>query len=278
MSDYLNNLVNRTFGLAPLVQPRLASVFEPPAVATTNHSDVSVESETIIEATTPAPLSAAFSSQTITSETQNLRETAARQKEEPAEKNSLPSARETLTSSVFQAAPQIPVAARPPEQVHARTFPQERTDPQTPPNPERPESGARSETTPKLITMSEPSDRDSWPRIEPRVKKLIDAQLTNVPSPATERERVDQVTATQPNLPVLARDASSVDASAVARSQHFASRFALPLAPPETINVTIGRVDVRANFSQAPARPARLQTPATNSLDDYLKQRSEGRK
>jgi hypothetical protein len=277
MSDYLNNLVTRTFGLAPVVQPRLASVFEPLSVAATNQTHALLESETIIEAATPAPFAPAFSSQAITPEIQNLRETAAPRKVAPAQDNSQPSAPEGQKPAIFRNASQLPVASRQPERVHARPIPHERNEPDTPPNSELPESGARSEITPKVATASAASDRDEWPRIEPRVKKLIDAQLTNVPLPATERERVDQVTAIT-TLPASTRNVSSVEAPAVARPQQFAPRFALPQAPSESINVTIGRVEVRANFSQPTARPARLQTPAANSLDDYLKQRSEGRK
>ncbi len=46
------------------------------------------------------------------------------------------------------------------------------------------------------------------------------------------------------------------------------------------IRVTIGRVEVRADFGQAKTRhaPATRPKPAGLSLDEYLKQRGEGRR
>jgi hypothetical protein len=48
---------------------------------------------------------------------------------------------------------------------------------------------------------------------------------------------------------------------------------------PESVVVTIGRIDVRAIFAppQAVRRANRTQ-PQPMSLDEYLKQRSEGRR
>jgi hypothetical protein len=48
-----------------------------------------------------------------------------------------------------------------------------------------------------------------------------------------------------------------------------------PLTAP-TINVTIGRIEVRANTStESRPRPQHKQTPTTN-LDEYLRQRAQG--
>jgi len=48
---------------------------------------------------------------------------------------------------------------------------------------------------------------------------------------------------------------------------------------PQTISVTIGRIDVRAVFPQPPApRGSRTEKAAAMSLDEYLKQRSGGRR
>ena len=47
---------------------------------------------------------------------------------------------------------------------------------------------------------------------------------------------------------------------------------------PPTISVTIGRIEVRATSSSSSAATARhIPTPAVKSLDDYLRQREEGR-
>ena len=51
-----------------------------------------------------------------------------------------------------------------------------------------------------------------------------------------------------------------------------------PIQPPPSISVTIGRVEVRATSCPSPAVPARATpAPAVKSLDDYVRQREEGR-
>lgn len=60
----------------------------------------------------------------------------------------------------------------------------------------------------------------------------------------------------------------------------YSPRDAHPMPEAPIIRVSIGRIDVRAEFAAAtpsPA-PARNARPAALSLDEYLKQRSEGRR
>ena len=60
----------------------------------------------------------------------------------------------------------------------------------------------------------------------------------------------------------------------------YSPRDARPAPEAPIIRVSIGRIDVRAEFAAAtpsPA-PARNARPASLSLDEYLKQRSEGRR
>ncbi|HKR94993.1 MAG TPA: hypothetical protein VJW55_06510, partial [Candidatus Angelobacter sp.] len=60
----------------------------------------------------------------------------------------------------------------------------------------------------------------------------------------------------------------------------YSPRDARPAPEAPIIRVSIGRIDVRAEFAAAtpsPA-PARNIRPAALSLDEYLKQRSEGRR
>lgn len=63
-------------------------------------------------------------------------------------------------------------------------------------------------------------------------------------------------------------------------SPFYSPRDAHPVPEAPIIRVSIGRIDVRAEFAAAtpsPA-PARNARPASLSLDEYLKQRSEGRR
>lgn len=64
------------------------------------------------------------------------------------------------------------------------------------------------------------------------------------------------------------------------RSKLPAPNEATSIAPESApiVNVTIGRVEVRAVYPQPQAEPVRRVHPAPMSLDEYFKKRSEGRK
>jgi hypothetical protein len=71
--------------------------------------------------------------------------------------------------------------------------------------------------------------------------------------------------------------AQSSPTPSTATRRAFAETMRTNDAPP-AINVTIGRIDVRAVFSQPspPPRARRSERPAAMSLGEYLKQRNEG--
>jgi hypothetical protein len=81
---------------------------------------------------------------------------------------------------------------------------------------------------------------------------------------------------------LIIRPQASLSAGAADRQDRITSSFhGKPPAAEgaETITVTIGRVDVRAVFSTPPSpRVSRTQPRAPMSLDEYLKQRSGGRR
>ncbi|HET9282422.1 MAG TPA: hypothetical protein VFR24_10735 [Candidatus Angelobacter sp.] len=68
--------------------------------------------------------------------------------------------------------------------------------------------------------------------------------------------------------------------NAVNASPIYSPRDARPVPEAPVIRVSIGRIDVRAEFAAAPPSPAPARNirPAALSLDEYLKQRSEGRR
>jgi hypothetical protein len=77
------------------------------------------------------------------------------------------------------------------------------------------------------------------------------------------------------------RGAQVITPLAVAPRREAAAKAPLQAAPAveQVIHVSIGRVEVRAEFPAPNARPAaRRQQPPTLSLDEYMKQRSEGRR
>jgi hypothetical protein len=62
--------------------------------------------------------------------------------------------------------------------------------------------------------------------------------------------------------------------------RHFQPQAADAAEPPEVVRITIGRIDVRAEFPPPPPARAASREPENRglSLDDYLKQRAEGRR
>ncbi len=89
----------------------------------------------------------------------------------------------------------------------------------------------------------------------------------------------EQATATLP-LPAQAKRAIPTSTAApVAGPVPARQRAAAAESPAPVIRVTIGRVDVRAEFPPSTSRPeVRKTEPARLSLDEYMKQRSEGKR
>jgi hypothetical protein len=74
------------------------------------------------------------------------------------------------------------------------------------------------------------------------------------------------------------RSTSAIPAERMRRSEDFAANVE---PQPPIIRVTIGRIDVRAQFSTSATPPAAAAPPrrqAGLSLDEYMKQRSEGKR
>jgi hypothetical protein len=79
----------------------------------------------------------------------------------------------------------------------------------------------------------------------------------------------------------IAPDVAAAEATASVPKPVRASSVALNDASPlPVIRVTIGRIEVRAVFPPAatPPTPARKPPAGTLSLEEYLKQRSEGKR
>ena len=240
MSNFLNNLVARTLNIAPVVQPRITSRFEP----FTAPPDQSVE----VEAPPPEP-------HVTTTKVIESRIT------EPAPVVVVPpqierervinTIRNTHVESKHEVVQvPVPVVEKIQERVHTETRinTEKNTD-------------SRLEIRENRIIEPSPSPKAPDP-FHPRL---------NLPEPATVTR---EVPVTTPQTPIVPRVVQPAPTAPVPRLEILP---APQVEPTETINVTIGRVDVRAVFSsQAPKAPARTST--VNSLDDYLKQRSEGRR
>jgi hypothetical protein len=163
------------------------------------------------------------------------------------------------------------------------------------PNVERYEPMTRDLTLPE-IGESLPRETTVVPqqveaRVPPRAEEeltlrelLVVSHAANVP--AADLQRTSH---TQPGIqPVITRstprgvtDSFPRDAAhapvAERTEKNSGQSVAEPAAP--VVRVTIGRVEVRAQFPAAPSAPATPRSRAlTLSLEDYLKQRSGGRR
>jgi hypothetical protein len=241
MSNFLNNLVARTLNLAPVVQPRITSRFEP---LTAPDRSVEVEAPPtephvvtkIVEPRVAEPAPVVITPQV-----------------EP--RVDFQQVINTIRNSYFDKheVVQLPVVEKMHERVHTETRI----------NTEK--------STDSRLEIRE--NRILEPARGIEQKNPFNPRL-NTPEPAAPVVKEVPVTTPQPIVP---RVVTRIEPAPVAP----APRFEIPpppqVEPTETINVTIGRVDVRAVFSShAPKAPAR--TSNVNSLDDYLKQRSEGRR
>ena len=252
MSDYLNNLVARTLNLASVVQPRLPSLFE--SSVGSNGFALSHEFETPSEDRSPA-----FQIPSVDlSETQpgqpRMSVTA-----ETVERSDVPKSRPHVSSSETK------------EEVIPRAAPINHAPPVSVPL-ETPTATPTARSNEKVLIRS-----------LPRVASVEPSSQTDASreQPPTANVRRPVETTLAPSLGSL----TTVTAAKEQRNGSLASKRMVighpaPAAePPQTISVTIGRVDVRAVFPQPPAaRVSNAQKPAAMSLDEYLKQRSEGRR
>lgn len=262
MSDYLNNLVARTLNLATVVQPRLPSLFE---ASVANGFALSHEFEATSEdlsARSPAPqISSADSSET--QPTQPRMSVTA----EPGAQSDVPRSRPQVASSETskKAKEKVIPLASPAIQAPRVSAPLDiatATPTATPPAP--PQAKILIRPLPRVATR-EPTSQSDAPRRQPLTANVRPPVETR---PAQPLPSLTTVTAAQEqqNGPVTSR-------------RMVIGRPAPAAEPPQTISVTIGRVDVRAVFPQPPApRVSGTPKPAAMSLDEYLKQRSEGRR
>lgn len=247
MSNFLDNLVARTLNLAPVVQPRIMSRFEPATAATPVAPEQTVEIDTPTERTertaTVQPEPRVNDPKPIIAAAPQV------EREQPSIdfQQVINTVRNTYVES--HEVVQVPVVEKIRERVNTETrIHTEKTDSRTEIRENRIVEPARE---------AEPNP--SNPRL-------------NIVEPAPVATKA-QVTTPQPVVPPVV---TRIEPAPTVKPPRFEVPPALPSEPTETINVTIGRVDVRAVFSaQAPKTPVR--TPSTSTLDDYLKQRSGGR-
>ncbi|MDX6695732.1 MAG: hypothetical protein QOF02_3335 [Blastocatellia bacterium] len=290
MSDFLTNLVARALNRAEAVRPRIASRFEPPSLAATSPFG-------------SAPRDAELAATDSFIETPSPQPTDAR----PA--NFLQPTADHLTRPT--PTPPTPLRESSDEH-HARRQPDEsttrldeaRVERSTPLIP-TPSSSQTMESQPRRMKADAATSFES--REEQAEARLSDSEQSRVEAvrvSESERlfddaglrrleERVRRNEAAQRERQQQQTEAASIVAAAPQRNveprlslapaaqkpEALAAPAELP-EPSPSINVTIGRIDVRAVMPQAsvPVRAAAERPRPALSLEDYLKQREGGQR
>jgi len=249
MSDYLHNLAARTLHLAPVVQPRLPSLFEPlngaagaalyPSLAV-DRNKISTPPGVVNTRMQHGPLAFEAAGRTPGPNTGD----AGSGKDFGSLRNANS---RTDEFTVSPAETLIPVAA------HIAS-------------PEVSTKISQTPGKPVLSGSSERTESDTRVTIGARPGELLRQGTRDVLEVTEKRAGAFRVT----------RPATRRNGDRFLRQPNEAQASAAETAP--TVNVTIGRVDVRAVFPQPQEQRARRAQPAPMSLDEYLKQRSGGRK
>jgi hypothetical protein len=299
MSDFFSRLAERALGTAPLAQPVIAPAFSPdPGVA-----GAVVESAEWVEPALPGQVQASGLSEPW---------------ETPIQPSSLTISEQPVTTTPREAPTippaQAPQSMPPPEtsmpeprprrtsprhrqEAQGRLpLPQEAKPPTDAPTIETPELSveARAEQQVILVPVSGERERPSYRAIS---SLMAAPQITASPEPQPDAEHPTRSPILQPAITPARRRRGSptsqdqphveaqVKAQVTTPASSLASTPATPAneveAPVEpSIRVTIGRVEVRLVQPPAPAKalPARNVSSPALSLDDYLKQRREGRR
>jgi hypothetical protein len=258
MSDYLGNLIARTFSSAVPVRPRSASLFEPAPVSRETTGLPKFEQENFVEQpptterserVAPMPLLMPTPRQSVLGEPrQSVPEIS------PAEKILKPGPESELPP------PPISVLGQSSVQKLSRMF---------------------SRLAP---TLGEDKPSDSTRRRSDIIKSLLPEVVASASHEGIAREEAGSFQPATALKPVaiseererasLTRSASQAIVPTIRALPPVAPLSAAP-APPPTINVTIGRVEVRAVSPPAQQR-ARPKPAKVLSLGDYLRQRANG--
>jgi hypothetical protein len=257
MSDYLQNLVNRSLDPSRPVRPRLASLFEPPvagglfaAASPSDTFDADAEPLTV-EATPAADMRSAARPTPARADTAQSRPT---QPPTPATRADAPWQIPSDTQDASRSSGRLTVPAAP--HVGSSLLPASRPGPDAAP---------RGRIDEREATRRDDAARRDAHAEAARAESKAEGRLES--REAARRER-----AFAPLLVPAATKAAQAPRSSAE------SLTPAPDAAP-TIRVTIGRIDVRAVFSdvqQQRPRPAPARPHPALTLEDYLRQRKGG--
>ncbi|MBE9001888.1 hypothetical protein IQ274_27730 [Nostoc sp. LEGE 12447] len=269
MSDYLGNLVSRSMNQLETVQPRLPSLFEPMGITTgLINEDFQSEQPTEVVAT-PFPAVPRRESVDISV---NYQPTAS------------PLPNFSQSPPLIQLTPCTPDLS-PITQLHfveSSTIPQTTFTPHEPsPQPvNQPQTVIIQKSTPTI----EPQRQNSPPVI---IQQIVTENTVNerivTPAPTNQKHTLHlEATSSKPTqneLPTIetitTHQTQVVISPQITTTNYLNERQSSPTptpAPIPTINITIGRIEVRATTATSQPKSSRPEPPVM-SLETYLKQR-----
>jgi hypothetical protein len=269
MSDFLTNLALRSSRSADLIKPRLPSLFEPSRPATNLLAKSEFAPLEHFQETTDDVLRPSDSPQVRGSSLGPIESPSTRQAATPPSvtQQTRPSLEPMTTNGAFAGKLQAPLLARP-----LTTSDASAVMPQSPRVAEPAQSSQRSHD--HLADSNQPTNRDTREGFEsPSFPTLVTGNLLSKNQP-------DGPTL-QPSAATIAANRRAVDLMPVARvearSNESKSKFSSSQSTPSepSIQVTIGRIEVRATQQQPPAQKDRSASPVM-SLDEYLRKKRAG--
>ncbi|MFP5261548.1 MAG: hypothetical protein ACLGJB_06540 [Blastocatellia bacterium] len=281
MTNFLDNIAARSLNLFEVIQPRLASVFEPPA-----------NSGGMLYAHSSPEKSSAQDEQD----------------ESEGSVESLETNRMTTRSSLSQISNRLDVqpdggdaesAVRSPAPLRARAAPDLLTTlsdsahasglSQTPEHPSRTQATQQpaADSAAAFPAINKPGGVMPKNTGEPGIRRVVTGQ-SDLLEPASAKDTIGTETAPvramqslfpalySPQASTPVRVAENRREVGTARSSAGSTDPVSSVEPSPTIKIMIGRVDVRAIVPASPPRTAPASKRPMLSLDDYLKQRNGG--
>jgi len=290
MSSFLKNLVARHLDRSNPVRPRLASLYEPPNNAATMHARH--------DATRPLDSESPAEENRIVERDESRRSVKTSTETHPSLADSLsdeapmtvwrgqqlaPSPVLTRPLFIQPNEPRAPIAAQP-------APPKLQTSPQPPPSP----PPAYTQPTNPQLPVAAVAPRTPVLKDEDDISPQVVRQYSNEPTQTVppihalteSREQVAAQTAqrqtvvalpvdsTKKGIAVQTRLAVRAESQKGTSGSTSLSHTAAPQMEP-TINVTIGRVEVRATLP-APTPRKQASAPQLMGLDEYLRKRARG--
>jgi hypothetical protein len=282
MSDYLGNLVTRTISQATVVRPQLPSIFEPSIASGQVRSELELAQEAFSE---PTPIThrtetAALNPRSVLTPRQSVLGEPEPTPITSTEKTAMPTPPSILMPSqsvVRELEPITLQASRPKKVRHATEEPEPSSENAVrgPPSKRRKPKSVPVQVEANVAPVA-PELRKNDSRAGQRQSSSRRARASEAPTSVSQLSTSDS----SQKSPNLVRPAATAQKARVVgavipaiRSLPQFPRTPAPASAP-TINVTIGRVEIRATSPVPPPQRARPKSANVLSLEDYLRQRA----